>query len=64
MTDTAETLDEGRRREVFAALVAAQDRGDRVVRSRVDVAERFGLTRQAVERIEREGIAGQWPPLG
>ena len=61
MTDAAETLDEGRRKEVFAALVELQDRGERVVRSRVDVAERFGLTRQAVER---EGLAGRWPPLG
>ena len=52
------------RKAIFAALVEAQDRGEKVVRSRVDVAERFGVTRQAVERIEREGIAGQWPPLG
>ena len=63
MTDTAELPTEDRRREIFAALVEAQDQGERVVRSRVDVAERFGVTRQAVERIEREGIAGQWPPL-
>lgn len=52
------------RKAIFAALVEAQDRGEKVVRSRVDVAERFGVTRQTVERIEREGIAGQWPPLG
>ena len=64
MTDAAETLDGGRRKEIFAALVELQDRGERVVRSRVDVAERFGVTRQAVERIEREGLAAQWPPLG
>ena len=64
MTDAAETLDEDRRRAIFAALVEAQDRGEKVVRSRVDVAERFGVTRRVVERIEREGLAGQWPPLG
>jgi hypothetical protein len=63
MTDTTEPLGEDRRKEIFAALVEAQDQGERVVRSRVDVAERFGITRQAVEGIEREGLAGQWPPL-
>ena len=54
---------EDRRRAVFAALVELQDRGERVARSRVDVAERFGLTRRDVEAIEREGITKQWPPL-
>jgi hypothetical protein len=63
MTDHAELPTEELRRQIFAALVEAQDQGERVVRSRVDVAERFGVTRQVVERIEREGLAGQWPPL-
>lgn len=63
MTDSTELPAEDRRREIFAALVEAQDRGERVVRSRVDVSERFGVTRQAVERIEREGLVGRWPPL-
>jgi hypothetical protein len=63
MTDHAELPTEELRRQIFAALVEAQDQGERVVRSRVDVAERFGVTRQVVERIEREGLAGRWPPL-
>jgi hypothetical protein len=34
-----------------------------VARSRTLVAERFGVSAQQVRDIEREGLAGQWPPL-
>jgi transposase-like protein len=51
------------RQEVFQALVATQDEGMSVKESRRDVAQRFGLTTQQVERIEREGIDKTWPPL-
>jgi hypothetical protein len=60
----AETLPEERRRAVFAALVAAQDGGLDVATSRGQVAAEHGLTRKQVERIEREGLDAQWPPLG
>jgi hypothetical protein len=56
--------DTARRREVFAALVEAQDGQMSVAASRRAVAERFGLSEAEVLRVEREGIAGQWPPLG
>jgi hypothetical protein len=57
------TLTEDRRREVFAALVAAQDTGLDVASSRKQVARENGLTVKQVEKIEKEGLDGQWPPL-
>jgi hypothetical protein len=54
---------EDRRREVFAALVEAQDRGLSVHQSRQDVAAMFGVTWHTVEQIEREGMDKDWPPL-
>jgi hypothetical protein len=35
-----------------------------VARSREVVAARFGIGAEQVRRIEREGIDGNWPPLG
>ena len=63
MPADAATMPEDRRREIFAALVAAQDEGTPVARSRADVASRFGVTREAVADIEREGMDNEWPPL-
>ena len=60
----AEVLTEERRREVFASLVAAQDGGLGVSASRRKVAADYGLTPRRVERIEREGLDAEWPPLG
>ena len=54
---------EDRRREIFRALVDAQDQAVGVARSRTLVAERFGVSEQQVRDIEREGLEGQWPPL-
>jgi hypothetical protein len=54
---------EDQRRVIFAALVALQDTGTEVSRSRVQVARRFGLTPEVMRAIEREGIAREWPPL-
>lgn len=51
------------RRVIFAALVALQDTGPDVSRSRDQVARRFGLTPEVMQVIEREGIAHEWPPL-
>jgi len=45
---------ESRRKEVFLALVTAQDK---------EIAQRFGITEAEVVRIEREGLDGNWPPL-
>ena len=54
---------EDRRREIFRALVDAQDQAVGVARSRTRVAERFGVSAQQVRDIERAGLEGQWPPL-
>ncbi|WP_020471439.1 hypothetical protein [Zavarzinella formosa] len=59
-----ETLLVERRREVFAALVALQDTGLSVAPSRQKVAVDYGLSAKQVEKIEKEGLECQWPPLG
>jgi hypothetical protein len=51
------------RMEVFAALVAAQDGGISVHASRDQMARRFRLSVAEVERIERQGLDHEWPPL-
>jgi hypothetical protein len=63
MTDAIHPLTEDRRREIFAALVIAQDAGTPVSQSRANVEDRFGVTRDTVSAIEREGMNKQWPPL-
>ena len=60
----AKHLSEDERRAAFLALVEAQDAGKGVVRSRKEVAERFGITDREVRRIEQEGLDASWPPLG
>jgi hypothetical protein len=56
-------LEEDRRREIFRALVEAQDQAMPVAQSRKAVAERFGLSEGEVRRIEGEGLEHEWPPL-
>ena len=62
--EASRRLSEDERRAVFLALVAAQDMGMGVVRSRKEVAERFGISDREVRRIEEECIDAEWPPLG
>ena len=57
-------LSEPLRREVFAALVAAQDEGLGVKASREAVARRYEVDERAVSKIEEEGLDKGWPPLG
>ena len=64
MADEPEGLDEPRRKEVFAALVAAQDSGLGVKASREAMAERFEVEAGAVAEVEEEGLDKGWPPLG
>jgi hypothetical protein len=52
------------RREVFLALVLAQDGKMSVVRSRKEIAQRFGISDRQLRRIEQEGVDADWPPLG
>ncbi len=59
----ANRLPEERRREIFLALVEAQDEDPDVPRSREAVARRFELSVDEVRQIEREGLDATWPPL-
>ena len=58
-----EPLPEPRRKEIFLALVEAQDQGMSPAGSRKAVAERFGVSEGQVRQIEREGLDKDWPPL-
>jgi hypothetical protein len=58
-----EQLPEDRRKEIFLAIVNAQDQEMDVAQSRKLVVERFGVSESQVRRIEREGLDCHWPPL-
>jgi hypothetical protein len=62
MTDCPPMSDE-RRREIFLALVEAQDQSMTVSQSRDHVAQQFSITPVLVRQIEREGLNSGWPPL-
>ena len=57
------SLPEERRKEIFLALVEAQDQAMSVAKSRKVVAEKFEVSEDEVRRIEREGLENGWPPL-
>ena len=57
-------IPEERRREIFAALVAAQDSGLSVAASRERVAAEQTVSAGQLRKIEQEGLKAQWPPLG
>jgi hypothetical protein len=59
----ADQIAEARRKEVFLALVDAQDHEMEVAQSRTFVAQRFGVSEHQVRQIEREGLDRGWPPL-
>ena len=56
-------LSEERRKEIFQALVEAQDQEMTVSQSRQLITGRFGITDSQLRNIEREGLDRQWPPL-
>jgi DNA-directed RNA polymerase sigma subunit (sigma70/sigma32) len=56
-------LSKDQRKEIFAALVQAQDQDMSVEQSRQTVANQFGITESLVRQIEREGLDEDWPPL-
>jgi hypothetical protein len=58
-----EQISEDRRREIFAAVVNAQDGKVDVARSRQLAAFQFGLNETQIEQIEQQGIEAGWPPL-
>jgi hypothetical protein len=57
------SLSEDARKEIFLALVEAQDQSLGVEESRRQVAQRFSVSSNQVRLIEREGLDEQWPPL-
>jgi hypothetical protein len=61
--NVAEELTESRRKEIFQALVEAQDQAMSVAQSRQLIEERFGVSDAQLREIEREGLDNQWPPL-
>lgn len=57
------TLPESRRKEIFLALVEAQDHAMSVAQSRSLISDRFGVSESQIRQIECEGLDHQWPPL-
>jgi ribosome recycling factor len=57
------SMTEERRKEVFRALVEAQDKKVPVSKSRRQIADRFGLSDGQLLAIEEEGTDNEWPPL-
>jgi len=64
MSSEVEELSVGRRRELFVALVAAQDEGLSVRESKEVIARRFEVGAGTVGEVEEEGLDGNWPPFG
>jgi len=58
-----ENLPEPRKKEIFLALVEAQDKSMPVAQSRTLIAHRFHVSVQEVLLIEEEGMDQGWPPL-
>ena len=59
----APPIPEETRREIFHAIVAAQDKKIPVAHSRDKVASLFKVSRKEIKAIEDEGIENEWPPL-
>ena len=59
-----QALSDTRRKEIFLALVNAQDQKLDVAKSQKLMVERFGVTASEIRQIEREGMDNKWPPLG
>lgn len=51
------------RKEIFFALVEAQDQRMTVAQSYRVVCERFGVSESQLRQIQEEGLEQQWPPL-
>jgi hypothetical protein len=63
LPEDGEALSEARRKEIFQALVDAQDQNLTVPQSRKLITERFGVSEKQLRLIEQEGLDQQWPPL-
>jgi hypothetical protein len=62
-TNVGDMPPEAMRKEIFHALVDAQDQEMSVAESRRWIAERYGVSEEQVRLIETEGLDAQWPPL-
>lgn len=52
------------KKEIFLALVAAQDTGlMSVAQSREKISKDFDITDAQLRQIEEEGLDKEWPPL-
>ena len=61
--EAGKTLTEERRKEIFSALVEAQDQEMSVSKSRKFIIERYSISDTEIKQIELEGMEHQWPPL-
>jgi hypothetical protein len=59
----ANRLPEGRRKQIFLAMVEAQDKDPNLARSREAEARRFDASVEEARQIEREGLGTSRPPL-
>jgi hypothetical protein len=59
----AANLSEPARKEIFSALVEAQDQEMPVAESRREITRRFAISDEVLRAIEREGLDNDWPPL-
>ena len=61
--EAGKVLSEDQRKEIFSALVDAQDHEMSVPQSRSYITERFNISAEQNCQIEMEGMAQHWPPL-
>jgi hypothetical protein len=60
----ADEQNEERRKEIFRALVEAEDYHEMArPQARHLIANRFKITESQVREIERQGMENLWPPL-
>jgi hypothetical protein len=61
---SAKRLTIQQRKDIFSALVAAQDTGLMTIRQSVEkIAKDFEITEAQLRQIEEEGVEKEWPPL-
>ena len=60
---TPKTLSVQERKDIFLALVQAQDEHHNVRKSYQMISEQFGINERQLRQIEEEGLEQEWPPL-
>ena len=63
MNGTNGKLPESREKEIFLELFKRPEKGADLDRAVAAVAERHGVSLDALKEIERKGMAKDWPPL-